>query len=63
MSTNVGTPYYQAPEIYEGNGYDEKADLWSLGIILFQLVSGKLPFTISVGGKHDLFKKIKLGVY
>lgn len=35
MKTNVGTPYYQAPEIWEGKEYDEKADLWSVGIILF----------------------------
>jgi serine/threonine protein kinase len=35
MHTNVGTPYYQAPEIWSVGKYDEKADLWSLGILLF----------------------------
>jgi len=35
MRTDVGTPYYQAPEIWEGKEYDEKVDLWSVGIILF----------------------------
>lgn len=35
----VGTAYYMAPEIFKG-GYDERCDIWSLGIILFMLVTG-----------------------
>jgi len=36
MKTTFGTPYYQAPEILEGKDYDEKAEMWSVGIILFK---------------------------
>jgi serine/threonine-protein kinase len=35
MTTSLGTPLYQAPEIMNGLGFDEKADLWSIGVILF----------------------------
>ena len=45
MKTHVGTPYYKAPEIYHQLGYTENVDLWSLGIMLFQMVAGQLPFT------------------
>ena len=44
MQQNVGTPYYMAPEILAGKAYDERADLWSVGIILFQMVCGRVPF-------------------
>ncbi|ONL93116.1 Serine/threonine-protein kinase ATG1a [Zea mays] len=44
-ATICGSPYYMAPEIWQGKDYDAKSDLWSVGIILFQLVTGKLPFT------------------
>ncbi|KAH8485017.1 hypothetical protein H0E87_026695 [Populus deltoides] len=36
---------YMAPEIMQLQKYDAKADLWSVGAILFQLVTGKTPFT------------------
>jgi len=35
MKTYAGTPSYLAPEVYFDSKYDEKADLWSLGVILF----------------------------
>ena len=35
MKTTYGTPYYQAPEILDEKEYNEKADLWSAGVILF----------------------------
>jgi len=33
-ATAVGTPYYLSPELIKGEGYDGRADVWSLGIIM-----------------------------
>lgn len=44
MYTIIGTSLYLAPETLNGGGYDEKIDLWSLGITLFRLLTGKTPF-------------------
>ena len=44
MLTVIGTHFYMAPEIFIGGGYDESVDLWSLGVIVFNLVTGKTPF-------------------
>ncbi|CAD8175532.1 unnamed protein product [Paramecium octaurelia] len=44
MWTRTGSLFYQAPEIFLGGGYDEKVDIWSIGIILYQLLVGQLPF-------------------
>ncbi|XP_076242205.1 STKc_STK36 domain-containing protein fused [Calliopsis andreniformis] len=39
-----GTPLYMAPEIFDEEVYDHKADLWSLGCIIYELVVGSPPF-------------------
>lgn len=44
--TLCGTPLYMAPEIFRGNPYSSKADLWSLGVIIFEMVTGSYPFQI-----------------
>ena len=40
-----GTPYYMAPEQATGGDIDHRADLYALGVTMFQLVTGKLPFS------------------
>jgi serine/threonine protein kinase/tetratricopeptide (TPR) repeat protein len=40
-----GTPDYMAPEVWLGKKIDQRADLYSLGVILFELLTSRLPFT------------------
>ena len=44
LSKVAGTPGYIAPEIISCKPYDNKCDYWSLGVIMFLLLSGELPF-------------------
>lgn len=41
---SVGTPSYEAPEIYYKKAYSYKCDIWSLGLIFYQMLYGKLPW-------------------
>ncbi|KAJ5079195.1 serine/threonine-protein kinase [Anaeramoeba ignava] len=52
MQSLVGSPIYAAPEILFGESYTSKADLWSLGVILYEIVTGGIPF--SAFGINDL---------
>lgn len=54
--TQVGTPYYISPDILKGRAYTNKADVWSLGILLFELCALDVP--IKAANLHDLYKKI-----
>jgi len=42
--TLAGTPFYMAPEVHMHQHYDEKCDVWSCGIIMYILLSGRPPF-------------------
>ena len=43
-ATQVGTPYYMPPEICNNTKYNSKCDIWSLGVILFELMTLGMPF-------------------
>ena len=42
--TVCGTPIYLAPEIIKEKGHDEKVDIWCIGVLLFELMTGTVPF-------------------
>ena len=42
--TMVGTPYYLSPEIINNKPYDSKSDIWALGVLLYELMTFKMPF-------------------
>ena len=43
-STLIGTPYYLSPEIVMNKPYSFKSDIWSLGVLLYEMMSLKMPF-------------------
>ncbi|ETK77411.1 TKL/DRK protein kinase [Phytophthora nicotianae CJ01A1] len=62
MTAGVGTPFWTAPEILEGNHYTEKADIYSLGVVLSELDTCEVPYHDAVsedGTKMKPFQILK----
>ena len=55
-SLQIGTPYYMAPELIQGKTYDNKVDIWAIGVITTELLCGHLPF--EANNKQNLFRKV-----
>ena len=45
MNEQLCTPQYAAPEIFENKAYTNKVDLWSIGVVLYNMVKGTQPFS------------------
>ena len=56
LTTLCGSPMYMAPEIINKKDYDIKSDLWSVGIIMYEMLYGKVPF--KAGNFLELIKNI-----
>ncbi|KAA8587207.1 hypothetical protein FQN60_001043 [Etheostoma spectabile] len=66
LQTPCFTLQYAAPELFESAGYDKACDLWSLGVILYTMLSGQVPFHSEQRGMTssyaaDIMQKIKEG--
>lgn len=61
LSKQCGTPFFVSPEILMRKPYDHQSDMWSVGCIVFLLLSGNLPFMGR--SQKELFRKIVSGKY
>ena len=57
--TCVGTPIYMSPQVLKQKQYTSKTDIWSLGILFFELLFGRLPYTGY--NEEDLYRNILKG--
>jgi serine/threonine protein kinase len=58
--TQIGTPYYLAPEIWRNETYSYKCDIFSTGCVLYEMTCLRVPFEGS--SMQDLFKKVSTGI-
>ncbi|CAB4444752.1 aurora A kinase protein-like protein [Rhizophagus irregularis] len=56
--TLCGTKDYLPPEMVENQPHDEKIDLWSLGVLCYELLTGNAPFEESANGRDTTYKRI-----
>lgn len=59
--TICGTPLYMAPQVVQKNTYSYKADIWSIGVILFELLKGETPFHAK--NRAEFEEKVKASDY
>ena len=59
--TQTGTPYYASPEIWRDKPYDYKNDIWSLGVIVYELAMLEVPFKGQ--DLDELYKKVLRGKF
>ena len=59
--TQTGTPYYAAPEVWNDIPYDSKSDIWSLGVVIYEMVTLRPPFRAE--SMESLYKKVLKGQF
>ena len=57
--TQTGTPYYASPEVWKDLPYDNKSDIWSLGCVLYEMITLHPPFRAR--NMEELYKRVLSG--
>ena len=61
LTTQTGTPYYASPEVWKDQPYDSKSDIWSLGCVLYEMITLRPPFR---GDDMDtIYRKVIKGYF
>eukprot|EP01103_Thecamoeba_quadrilineata_P000868 TRINITY_DN10760_c0_g1_i1.p1 TRINITY_DN10760_c0_g1~~TRINITY_DN10760_c0_g1_i1.p1 ORF type:complete len:726 (-),score=131.55 TRINITY_DN10760_c0_g1_i1:175-2352(-) len=58
VNETVGSPFWMAPEVFQGSSYNEKADIYSFAICVYEIVTGVIPFSDKVDGNQKSLKKV-----
>jgi len=61
LHTQTGTPYYASPEVWQDKPYDTKSDIWSLGCVLYEMITKRPPFKSQ--SMKELYKKVITAKY
>ena len=61
LNKRCGTPHFVAPEIIFAEMYDESADMWSVGVIIYMLLGGQYPFDGNT--EQELYESVKRGQF
>lgn len=58
--TQIGTPWYTAPEVIDssGKGYNYAVDIWSIGVVMWEILTGYLPFGTDENDPYEIYKEI-----
>lgn len=57
--TQTGTPYYASPEVWRDEPYSNKADIWSVGCVIYEMITLKPPFQAE--DMQGLYRKVIKG--
>ncbi|CAK92372.1 unnamed protein product (macronuclear) [Paramecium tetraurelia] len=57
MRSGIGTPIYAAPQVYQGENYTNKCDVYSLGVVIYEIVYSKVP--IFAASYYQYFEALK----
>ena len=61
LRTQTGTPYYCSPEVWKDQPYDHMSDIWSVGCVLYEMITYLPPFRATT--MKGLYQKVIAGKY